>query len=560
MTTIFLFLMLVSACYASSELPVVDLGYNLHQAFSLNSTSGLYNFSNIRYAAPPVGDLRFRAPVWPEQNRTEVQTGAVGRICPQALPIWTTDIEPQFLLSLLYNTTFNQSTDISSYPYVPAKLDPRTTEDCLFMDVVVPRKIFHRTHGKSFVPRNALAPVLVWLVGGGYVKGDKSSNDPTGLIERSMVVGDGIVYVSINYRLGAFGWLGGEAVIANGTANAALHDQRHALDWVHKNIHLFGGDPARVTVMGESSGGGSLMHQITAYGGKAGPSPFKQAILQSPGWSPVVDEELQEQTFQDFLGILNVSTLDEARNLPTEKLIAGNAKQIATKATWGDFVYGPVVDGSFVPDLPGKLLLQGSFDPNLRVMVGHNANEGLVFTSPAGRNGSALGDLLKIQFPNIKPSVTNFITNDLYPANYSGFYGYTSPFERNAVLLADLAFVCNTDYLNRAYSNHTYAYEFSIPPALHGQDSLYIFYNPGSTGFNAGLSALDVSNGTVAFVLQDYLTSFAQSGHPSSPLGPIFEQYGQRGSLMNIANPAIGPIRDPTDSPRCRFWQTAPFK
>lgn len=220
---------LASACFAS-DLPVVDLGYELHQAISLNvrrlslafprrnwsdkdgqSTSGLYNFSNIRYAAPPLGDLRFRAPVLPKQNRTHVQTGDVGRICPQASTIWEDDIEPAFLLSLLYNTTFTKSTNISSYPYEPAKMDPRTTEDCLFLDVVVPQKIFdrakqHTDHGqhKSFVPKHKLAPVLVWIYGGGYVGGEKSSNDPTGLIERSQVVGDGVVYVALNYRVSEY--------------------------------------------------------------------------------------------------------------------------------------------------------------------------------------------------------------------------------------------------------------------------------------------------------------------------------------------------------------------
>lgn len=147
----------------------------------------------------------------PKQNRTHIQTGDVGRICPQASTIWEDDIEPAFLLSLLYNTTFTKSTNISSYTYEPAKMDPRTTEDCLFLDVVVPQKIFNRAkqhtdrgQHKSFVPKHKLAPVLVWIYGGGYVGGEKSSNDPTGLIERSQVVGDGVVYVALNYRVSEY--------------------------------------------------------------------------------------------------------------------------------------------------------------------------------------------------------------------------------------------------------------------------------------------------------------------------------------------------------------------
>lgn len=98
-----------------------------------------------------------------------------------------------------------------------------------------------------------------------YVAGSKvSSGDPAGLITRSQANnGEGVVYVAINYRLGAFGWLSGSTLQENGTANAGLHDQRMALEWVQKNIHLFGGDPSRVTVLGQSAGAGSIMHQIT---------------------------------------------------------------------------------------------------------------------------------------------------------------------------------------------------------------------------------------------------------------------------------------------------------
>lgn len=129
-------------------------------------------------------------------------------MCPQATPLWETAIEPSFLLSLLYNTTFTKSTNISSYNYTAEKIDPRVTEDCLFLDVVVPQKIFDRarsytnsTKNKSFIPKNKLAPVLVWIYGGGYVGGDKSGQDPTGLITRSQVVGEGVVYVALNYRV-----------------------------------------------------------------------------------------------------------------------------------------------------------------------------------------------------------------------------------------------------------------------------------------------------------------------------------------------------------------------
>lgn len=116
------------------------------------------------------------------------------------MPMWET-VEQTFLLSYLYNKTFTLSTNISSYSYQPAAQDPRTTEDCLFLDVVVPKKIFDHTKKKPSHFGKDLAPVLVWIYGGGYVAGEKSSSDPTGLIQRSMLSGDGIVYVALNYRV-----------------------------------------------------------------------------------------------------------------------------------------------------------------------------------------------------------------------------------------------------------------------------------------------------------------------------------------------------------------------
>lgn len=165
---------------------------------------GTYNFSNIRFAAPPVGDLRFRAPVPPKQNRTEVQTGSAGRVCPQASPLWQDDITPVFLASVQSGKPFNQSTNISSYPYTPKTPDPRTTEDCLFLDVVAPKKIFDRAQNKTSGVKPSLAPVLVWIYGGGYTTGDKTKYDPTGLIQRSGKNGDGVVYVALNYRVSRF--------------------------------------------------------------------------------------------------------------------------------------------------------------------------------------------------------------------------------------------------------------------------------------------------------------------------------------------------------------------
>lgn len=356
----------------SSALPIVDLGYELHQASYFNSTGNFYNFSNVRYAAPPTGENRFSAPLPPATNRSAVQTGSVGRICPQANPAWLVIAEEYIPLYLAGQTQFNASsfnTSSATSGGLPAQ-DPRSTEDCLFLDVVVPKSIFDKA-GKGYG-----APVLVWIYGGGYTAGSKSdSGNPAGLLARSEANGqEGVIYVSMNYRLGAFGWLSGPTFQANGTANAGLYDQRFALEWVQRNIAQFGGDPTRVTVFGESAGGGSIMHQITAYGGNNGPVPFAQAVPQSPGFMPIASNQQQEQTFNEYLALLNVSTIEAARQLPYSALQTANIEQVGLSA-YGQFTYGPTVDGDFVPALPGELLLHGQYDKDLRVMVGHNADE-----------------------------------------------------------------------------------------------------------------------------------------------------------------------------------------
>ncbi|KAA6409016.1 MAG: carboxylesterase family [Lasallia pustulata] len=536
----------------SPTLPVVDLGYELHQAAYFNATGGFYNFSNIRYGEPPVGDMRFRAPVSVSGSRNAsraVNNGSVGKICPQATPAWEL-IAAQFIPAYLSGIPFNASTvatsssNSSSAPSLPP-IDPRTTEDCLFLDVVVPQAIFHKASNTT--NDTCGAPVLVWIYGGGYTAGDKSgSGNPAGLIKASQVTGsEGVIYVSMNYRLGAFGWLSGPTLQSDGTANAGLYDQRLALEWVQENIHLFGGDPNRVTVIGQSAGGGSIMHQITAFGGLKGPAPFQQAIPQSPGFLLVPGNLEQEVIFQTFLALLNVSTLEEARRLPSSALVVANLIQVAN-SSYGDYTYGPVVDGLFAPALPGKLLLQGSYDKDVNIMVGHNADEGLVFTSPFITNNTEYDSYLTTSFPTIDPAVVNYIANVLYPPVFKGSYPYTSQTGRTILSISESTFTCNTVYLDHAFGNKTYSYQFSVPPATHGQDVPYTYFNGPSSS---------VLNDTVAIALQEYITSFTINGVPSGPSIPMFPLYGNNSEVLNLNISRISQIMDPNANARCAFWQ-----
>lgn len=185
--------------------------------------------------------------------------------CPQSTPPW-------LIQRLSAGTTQT----------LPQNFSKSETEDCLYLDVLVPKPILERRHHSKG------APVMVWIYGGGFVIGSKSDDlNAPGLIKRSMDTtgSDGVVYVALNYRLGNFGTLGGPLFRSQGgDSNAGFLDQRMALEWVQENIHRFGGDPSRITVFGESGGAGAIARQITASGpGAHFPTvPFQQAIFQSP--------------------------------------------------------------------------------------------------------------------------------------------------------------------------------------------------------------------------------------------------------------------------------------
>ncbi len=302
------------------------------------------------------------------------------------------------------------------------------------------------------------------------------------------------------------------------------------------------------------------MHQITAYGGLKGPVPFQQAIPQSPGFTPVTSNLQQETVFQTFLGLLNVSTLEEARQLPSAALIKANIIQVAN-ASYGGFGFGPAVDGYFVPLLPGELLAQGRYDKNLKLLIGHNLDEGLIFTSPFITNQSTYAASLQAALPDASSSVLNYIDTVLYPPVFTGQYGYTDQISRVAVTVAEFVFTCNTFFLDLAYGNKTYAYQFSISPALHGDDLAYTFYNDGGLR-PPDITTLDtgLQNVTVALALQDWIVTFTRDGVPSSPdvQGiPKFTVYGRNAMIEDLNLKRITQIMDPAADPRCRWWQKA---
>lgn len=424
--------------------------------------------------------------------------------------------------------------------------DPRISEDCLFLDVFVPEQIL------ASAEQGYGAPVLVWFYGGGYTLGYKNNPtfNPAGLLAASGNVSSGeVIFVAMNYRLGAFGFSSGPTYQAEGgTSNLGLHDQRFALEWVQSHISKFGGDPKRVTVFGESAGGGSIIHQITAYGGSKGPVPFQQAVPQSPGYYPFSSNLQSEDTYQQFLNRANCSSLAELRALSSEEIILANYLQI-TASGYGTFTYNPVVDSSFVPQQPSQLLAQGRFDKNVRVMVGHNSMEGPYFTPPSIEADSDVAAQLRYVLPYAPQKTIDYVTTVLYPTVFDGTYPYTSHFERASFIASEIIFTCNTNYLSTAFANKTYSYLFAVAPGFHGQDVPFTFYSGGAVA--------DPTYGTVARALQDFITSFAISGRPHADGIPEFRMYGNDTKVLVLNTTAVTEVTDSNANARCAWWQKA---
>ncbi|CAF9919127.1 MAG: hypothetical protein ALECFALPRED_000977 [Alectoria fallacina] len=250
-----------------------------------------------------------------------------------------------------------------------------------------------------------------------------------------------------------------------------VYDQRLALDWVKEILHHFGGDCNRVTVGGESPGPAITLHQITAFGGTQ-LAPFQQAYLSSPAFNPNPYDWLQEQTYNNFLGYANVSSLAELRAASSETIIRANELLVYNSTFGASGGIGPAVDGNIVPQLPALLLAQ---------------------SRRAKNNATALHDRLKTELiPDVQPAVLDYITDTLYPPIFSyqkelGLFfsnqtsiGYNDSISSLATLQADWFLTSNAYALLKAFGvNRTYAYLFDEGLGLHGEDTPYTFYGIG---------------------------------------------------------------------------------
>ena len=216
-----------------------------------------------------------------------------------------------------------------------------------------------------------------------------------------------------------------------------------------------------------------------------------------------------------------------------------------------------MVDGTYLPEMPSTLFQQGRFDHSLSVMTGHNQDEGSRFVpNTLITNDSSYTTFFESLIRPLTsiPSARGQLTQELYPAVFNGSQGYTTQTERNNLTLADTTVVCNARSINQApFISAPYAYVFSVPPAIHGADLQYTFYDfSDSSGINA----------TVADIMQGYILRFAETGQPNGPGLPLFPHARPGTTVQNLGSEGVGPALDEGEirqlGERCQFWQDMP--
>jgi len=493
-------LALVSACYAedvyNSSSPTVTLVSGRLRGMRFGNERTEVAFLGVPYAAPPTGELRWKPPepVAPWAGmRDATQFGAA---CPQLPEPW-----------LIY---------------------PHWSEDCLFVNVWTTQMSARHKQ-----------PVIVFFHGGSNRAGYSQRDQLGPSLSRS-----GLVVVSANYRLGPLGFLAHPALTAESghasSGNYGLLDQIQALKWVRENIARFGGDPGRITVMGQSSGGVDACLLIAS---PLARGLFQQAILESGECQSTLNkdirtpisvngisgtgEEAGERLAAD-LGITNgPDILKKLRSVPVDTILKAMSSD-------RDLQFDAIVDGWVVPEQPAKIFAEGR-QAHIPVLVGSNADEATVF-GPG-------------------------------PANLSEYRKYL---QADAGIYADQelqAWPASSDadvpgqYLK--LENMSFAYgAWSMARAMtRAQQPAYLYLLTWiQTGKRASLGAhhgeelpfLDdaypsgwgSSNGDQAFgeILRTYWSNFAMTGDPNSPGLPKWPKFDPDSDYVLSLGQKIGPI------------------
>ncbi|MFT4126158.1 MAG: carboxylesterase family protein [Gordonia sp. (in: high G+C Gram-positive bacteria)] len=314
--------------------------------------AGVASFKGIPFAAPPVGDRRFRAPE-PAASWSGVRdASAYGPTAPQ--PGY-----PPPLDELLANVIIDGDDYLNLNVWTPEQAIPAPGE---------------ADRGRR--------PVMVWIHGGAFVCGSGAVYDGTAFAR------DGVVLVTINYRLGAEGFLW----FGEGTPNLGILDQIAALEWVRDNITAFGGDPDAVTIFGESAGAMSVATLLAMPGAQG---LFRRAIVQSGGGHIAMSPDSARTVARRFAEILGVAPTRQAvaavpapTILRAQQTLSAEITKKPLRRLWGDVArnllpFEPVIDGTILPRLPEHAIADG-VGAEVDLLVGSNADEGRLFIAPTG--------------------------------------------------------------------------------------------------------------------------------------------------------------------------------
>jgi len=442
-------------------------------------------FLGIPYAAPPVGNLRWKPPAPAAQWTGVRKATGFGAHCLQG--------------NIYGDMTFR---------------DSGGSEDCLTLNVWVPTK----------TAPEAKLPVMVWIYGGGFVAGGTSETRQDG----SNLVRQGVIVVSMNYRLGIFGFFVHPELAKESAHNAAgnygLLDQTLALQWVHDNIAAFGGDPSNVTIFGESAGSFSVSAQMASPLAKG---LFQKAIGESGGaffssgmsFDPLsVREEKDAKAATTKLG---VSTLAELRAVSAHKLL-----EIFGKPGPDAFDFGPDVDGYFLPESAPAIFAAGKQN-DVSLLAGWNRDEGSFDVvsnpqKPTAKNmkadaqkdfGSAAEQFLKL-YPTDTPEHVLRSAQDFAGDKFIAFSTW-----------AWLEAAAKTG------KQPVYRYRFDLGPpsdpkgpqmgAYHSAEIEYVF---GQLDSKAGVTWTPETRALSA-QMQKYWANFARSGDPNGPGLPKWPVY-----------------------------------
>ena len=507
----------VASSASGSDNPVVRIDDGLVRGVAM---AGVYDFLGLPYAAPPTGNLRWRPPQ-PAAAWSGIRDATqFGPSCPQA-------------------TMFN--------PFLPPG---PISEDCLYLNVYTPTLRGGDDGGGGG------RPVLVWIHGGGLVQDGARNYDG------SKLAADGVVVVTINYRLGALGFLAHPALASwpGGPAgNYGYMDQQAALRWVQRNISQFGGDPDNVTIAGQSAGGLSVLAQMVSPGARG---LFQRAIVQSGSFAltqqPLATAEAAGQAFATSVGCAD-QTAQCLRSAPVSALVSNFGVEIPG-----------VVDGSVLTQSIGTALASGQF-ARVPVINGITHDEELLFVDLVGIAVSG-GTDVPVQEP-VTP--TNYQTNIASVLGVSSaraaaiaaeypLSAYPKADVAFSILVSDANFACPALQVDdmTAARVPTYAYQFNddnaplgiapqgaLPLATHGTELSYLFNLPNDP-YPGTLSA---DQQALAASMREAWASFAASGNPSTPALP-WPSFGDDGNVLSLVPAAATVETDFAAAHHCSFW------